>query len=70
MMRYNNLNWHDHSGYKEMTTLSLIVNATDEDKSKRIIMYEGLLENCSTDVGRPKRNIVNEILSQNNYADV
>ena len=47
MMRYNNLNWHDHIGYTET---SLSVNATDEDGSKRIIVHKGLLENCSTDV--------------------
>ena len=42
MMRSNNLNCHYHGGYTEMTAPSLNVNSTDEDKSKRIIVYEGL----------------------------
>ena len=33
-------------------------------------MHEGLSEKFSTDVSESKRNIVNENLSQNNYADV
>ena len=49
-----------------MTVLSLNVNSTDKDKSKRIIVNEILSENCSTDVSTSKRNIVNETLSQNN----
>ena len=32
MMRSDNLNWHDHGGYTEMTAPSLKVNATDKDK--------------------------------------
>ena len=44
MMRYNNLNWHDHGGYTEMTAPSLNFNATDEDESKRIIVHETLSE--------------------------
>ena len=62
MMRYNNLNWHDYGGYAEMTAPSLNVNAMDEDESKRIIMHEGLSENCSTDVSESKQNIVNKNL--------
>ena len=33
-------------------------------------MHETLLENNSKDVSESERNIVNETLSQNNYADV
>ena len=42
----------------------------DEDESKRIIVHEGLSENCSTDVSESKRNIVNETLSHDYYMDV
>ena len=69
-MRSKNLNWNDHGGYTEITDPSLTVNATDEDKSKRIIVHEVLLENCYTGVSKSKRNIVNKTLSQNNSADV
>ena len=31
MMRSDNLNWHDHSGYTKMTAPSLNVNFLDED---------------------------------------
>ena len=41
MIRSNILNWHNYGGYTEMTALSLNVNATDEEKSKRIIVHEG-----------------------------
>ena len=56
MMISNNLNWHDHGGYTEMTAPSLNVNATDEYESKRIIVHEGLSEKCSTDVSKSKRS--------------
>ena len=69
-MKYKNLNWHDHGGYTEMTSPSLNLNATDEDKSKCIIVHKGLSKNCSTDVSKSKWNIVNKILSQNNSVDV
>ena len=32
MMRSDNLNWHYHGGYTEMTAPYLNVNATDEDE--------------------------------------
>ena len=70
MMRYNDLNWRDHSSYTEMTALSLKFNATDEEESKRFIVHKGLSDNCSTDVSESKRNIFNETLSQNNSAEV
>ena len=35
-----------------------------------LILHKVLLENCSTDVGESKRNIVNKTLTQNNSADV
>ena len=70
MMISNNLNWHDHGGYKEMTTPSLKVNATDKDESKRIIMHGGLSESFSTNKSKSERSIVNETLSQKNPADV
>ena len=69
-MRSNNLNWHYHGGYTEITDPSLNVNATDKEKSKRIIMHEGLLENFSTGVRKSKQNIVNGTLLHNNSADV
>ena len=31
MMRYDNLNWHDHGSYTEMTDTYFNVNVTDED---------------------------------------
>ena len=70
MMRSDNLNWHYHGGYTELTAWSLNVNVTDEDESKRIIAHEILSENCLTDVSESKHNIVNETLLQNNYANV
>ena len=70
MMRSDNLNWHDHGGYTEMTALYFNVNGTDKDESKHIIVHESLSESCSTDVSESKRNIVNEIFSQNNSANV
>ena len=70
MMISKNLNWRDHGGYTEMISPSLKVNATDEDKSKRIIVHEGLSENCSIDVSKSKRNIFNKFLSQNISANV
>ena len=70
MVRSDNLNWHDHGGYMEIIVLSLNVNVTDEDESKRIIVQEILSENCSRDVSESKRNIVNENLLQKNSADV
>ena len=68
MMRSNNLDWPDHSGYTEITDPSLNVNVTDKDESKHIIVHEGLSENVSTDVCKSKLNIVNKTLSQNNSA--
>ena len=70
MMRSNNLNWHDHGGYTEITAPSLYVNATDKDESKRIIVHEGLSESCSTNKSESERSIVNKNLSQNNYEDI
>ena len=70
MTRSDILNWYDYGSYTEMTAPSLNVNATDEDESKRIIVHEGLSENCSTYVSESKRNIVNKKLSQNNSADI
>ena len=32
MMRYDKLNWHNHSGYTEMTAPSSNVNVTDKDE--------------------------------------
>ena len=70
MMISNNLNWHDHRGYTEMTAPSLNINITDEDESKLIIVHGSLSDNCSTDVSKSKRKIVNENFLQNNYANV
>ena len=42
MMRSDNLNWHYHVSYTEMTAPYLNVNATDKDESKRIIVNETL----------------------------
>ena len=70
MMRSDNLNWRDHGGYTEMTAPSLNVNVTDKDESKRIIVQEHLSENCSTDVSKSKRRIVNKNLLQSNFANV
>ena len=70
MMRSDNLNWHDHGGYTEMTALSSNVNVTNEDKSKEIIVHKTLSDNSSADVIKSERNIVNKTLLQNNYGDV
>ena len=64
MRRYNNLNWHNHCSYIEIPDTSLNVNAMNEDESKRIIVHEGLSDNCSTDVNESKRNIVKKITEQ------
>ena len=53
-----------------MTALSSDVNATDEYKSKEIIVHETLSDNSCTEVGKSERNIVNKILSQKNSANV
>ena len=66
----NNLNCHNHGGYTELNAPYLNVNATDEDELKRIIVHEGLWENCSTDVRKSKQKIVNKTLLQNNYAGI
>ena len=70
MMRSDNLNWHYHGSYREMTAPSLNLNVTDKDKSKRIIVHKSLSENCSTDIRKSKRNIINETLSQKNSTNV
>ena len=69
MIRSDKLNRHDSGGYTKMTAPSSDVNVMKESKLKEIIMHETLLENNSTDVSEPERNIVNENLSQNNSAD-
>ena len=53
-----------------MTDPYLNITAMDEDKPKRIIVHEGLLDNFSTDIIESKCNIVNETLLRNKYADV
>ena len=70
MMRSDNLNWHNQSGYTKMNDPSSNVNVTDEDKSKEIILHETLLDNSSTDVSKSERNIFSETLSQKNSTDV
>ena len=65
MMRSDTLNWHDYGGNTKMTALSSNVYSTDKEKSKRIILHEGLSHRCSTNEGESKRSIVNETLSQN-----
>ena len=71
MMISDDLNWHDHVSYTEMTAPSLNVNVTEKDQYKRIIIVQNCLsENCSTDIRESKRNIVNETLSQNNPENV
>ena len=69
-MRSMNLNWYNHGDYMEMTALSLNFNATKEEELKCIIVHKILSENCSTDGGKLKRNIVNGNLSQKLSADV
>ena len=70
MMISDQINWHDHGSYAEKTDPSSNINATDEDKSKEIIVHKTLLENQSKDLSESECNIVHETLSQNNYADV
>ena len=64
MMRSDKLNRHNRGGYKKMNALSLNFYSLDEDKSKRIIVQEGLSQSSSTNKGESKRSIVNEKLSQ------
>ena len=70
MMRSDELNWHIHGSYAEITAPSSNVNVTDEDESKEIIVHKNLLENKSKDVSESECNIVHKTLSQNNSADV
>ena len=53
-----------------MTDPSSNVNSTDKYESKRIIVHKGLSDNCSTHISKSKQNIINETLSQKNYADI
>ena len=70
MMRSNNLNWHDHGGYTEMTAPSLNINATDQEESKRIIVHESFSGSCSANKSESKRSIFNKNLSQKHSVDV
>ena len=65
MMRSNNLNWYYHSGYTEMTALSLNINVANKSESKRSIVNENLSQSCSTNENDSKSSIVNKTLSQN-----
>ena len=58
MMRYDQLNLHNHGSYAENTAPSLNVNVTDEDESKEIIVHETLSENKSKDVSELECNII------------
>ena len=62
MMRSDQLNWHDHGSYTEITALSSNINVTDEDEPKEIIMHETLSDNSFTDIGKSERRIVNKTL--------
>ena len=70
MMRDDTLNWHDYSGYTEMTAPSSNVYSTDEDESKRIIVHKTLSQNCSANEDQSKQTIISKNLSQNYYVDV
>ena len=69
MTRSDNLNWHDHGGYTEITDTSSNVNVLDQGKSKRSIVNENLLQSCSTTNNKSKRTIVIEPLLQNYSAE-
>ena len=69
-VRADTLNSHDYGGFTEMTATSLKVYSTDEDESKRIIVYEGLSHSCSTNEDESKQSIVNKNLLQNDSADI
>ena len=47
MMRSDKLNWYDHGGYTKMTVPYSNVIVANERKSKRSIVNENLLQNCS-----------------------
>ena len=49
-MRSDEHNWHVHGSYAEETDPSSIVNVTDEDESKEIIVHKTLSENQSMDI--------------------
>ena len=70
MIRADALNWHYYGSYTEMTAPSSNVYSTDEDESKRIIVHETLLQNCSANEGKLKKSIVNVNLLQNYSAEV
>ena len=70
MMRSDKLNWHNHSGYTEMTAPSSNVNVTDKDKSREIIVQKTLSGNNYKDVSKSERKITKKTSSQNNFTDV
>ena len=70
IVRSDTLNWHGYGGCTKMTAPSSNVNSADEDESKRIIVHEALLHNCSANKDESKQSIVNETLSQNYSLDV
>ena len=70
MVRYDKLNWHDHSGYTKINAPSFNVNVTDKDESKEIIVHGNLSENNSTEKSESERNIINKTLLQNNSAEI
>ena len=47
MMRSNNLIWYNHGGYTEITAPYLNINVINKSESKRSIVNENLLQNCS-----------------------
>ena len=53
-----------------MTAPSSIINVTDKDESKEIIVHKTLSENNYKDISESERNIINETLSQKNSVDV
>ena len=55
MMRYDTLNWHGYGGHTKMTDPSSNDNSTDKDESKRIIVHETLLQNCSANKDKSKK---------------
>ena len=64
MIRSDNLNWYDHSGYMKMTAPYSNINVTNKGESKCSIVNNFFSQRCSTNKNKSKCSIVNEYLSQ------
>ena len=70
MIRSDNLNWHDHGSYTEITDPYLNVNATNKDESKRIIVQKNVIRELFYRHKRIKTQHRQQNVSQKNSANV